>query len=269
MKTNYQQLNLAFLAMMALILSVSNLVYATGPVSVLYATAPGMGKMYVIQGENVINTWVKYNSGESPIAVMDTIRTSNQSWGGQPGAEYTLSGIFTGTTYPGYWEHYDGTTDGSYNYSVDYGGNVYKFNRDWTDPVRIFGTTWGTYSTGITYDPTNNSLWFSYYGGSEIENLSMTGQLLSSFTTVLSPTFLAMDYADGTLWTASRYGNALYQYSRTGALLSSQTYSDPDGGTLFGGGFFGAEFQFQSTPEPATIAFMALGGLAIVRRRRA
>jgi hypothetical protein len=272
-----------------------------GPISPLYATAPGLANIYVLQGSSVTNMWTKQDPGESPIAVMDTIRTSSQT--GAPGAEYTLSGNFTGKTYPGYWEHYDGTTDGNYNYSVDYYGNVYRYTRNWTipgitsnpnypNPDILFQTSWKTYSTGITYDPSNNSLWFSAYAGSTIENRSMTGTLLSSFilkdefgNNLSSPTFLAMDYADGTLWTASRIGNALYQYSRTGYLLSYQIVIDPTNGgelknlgdpalngQMYGGLFFGAEFQYpQSTvPIPGAIWLLGTGllGLGAVGWRR-
>jgi hypothetical protein len=225
--------------------------------------------MYVVQGTSVINTWVKTDQQESPIAVIDTVRTSNQAYQGygpRQGAEYTLAGVLTGATYPGYWEHYDGTTDGTYNYSVDYYGNVSRFSRDWTNPVSMFATSWGVYSTGITYDPTNNSLWFSHYGGSTVENRSMTGALLSSFSTVLSPTFLAMDHADGTLWTASRYGNALYQYSRNGELLSSQIYLDSDNDEIFGGMFFGGEFAFTPVPAPSALV-LGVCGLAYAAKR--
>ena len=241
---------------------------SSGPVSTLYATGPELEEMYVLYGTSVLDTWVKNHPGESPIAVIDTVRTSNQAYGGQPGAEYTLSGEFTGTTYPGYWEHYDGTTDGVYNYSVDYWGGVYRFDRDWTNPVYLFTTSFGVYSTGITYVPINNSLWLSYYGGAEIENRSLTGELLFSFSTVQSPTFLAMDYRDGTLWTASRSDNPLYQYSRTGSLLSSQIYLDPYGNEIFGGAFFGAEFPFPDggpVPVPApTAVILGILGLSVV-----
>jgi hypothetical protein len=243
-------------------------VAVAGPNRRLYATAPGLDKIYVFGGNHIISSWAKLHPGESPIAVMDTVRTSNQGYqdpegGGPGGAEYTLSGTPTGATYPGYWEFYDGTTDGTYNYSVNYNGNVYRFDRNWQNPEWIFGSSWGVYTTGITYDPLNNSLWISHYGGNEIENRSLTGAFLSSFNTspppspwgYFSPTFLAMDYADGTLWTASRFGNLLYQYDRNGNLLSTQKFTDPaTGKPFFGGSLFGGEFKFPSdqfgVPQP-------------------
>src|SRR5262245_24052378 len=97
----------------------------------------GSGIMYVSQGGTITNSWRLFtgSGNESPVAVGSTVRTMGYS-SGLGGAEYTLGGTFTGNTYTnstGYSQTYDGTTDGSRNYTVDYStGDVLAGNTDWT-----------------------------------------------------------------------------------------------------------------------------------------
>jgi hypothetical protein len=207
-----------------------------------------------------------------------------------------LSGIPTGTTWSGtpppageaYNTFFDGTSDGTRNYTVEYRNsnqvsgidleaNVIATDLNWQNPVVLFSIPGVLFPqrafAGVTYDPTNNSLWFSGSGSLDVVDYSLTGELLSSFTAgVVSPTriALAFDPADATLW-LTNCCNQLYQYSRVGILLQSGTPSGlPDQGEFTAGEF--AEPVPSGVPEPSTLPLFATGlgilGLLASRRRR-
>jgi hypothetical protein len=188
-----------------------------------------------------------------------------------PGSEYTLDGIYTGVDFPyppvgSTVAFYDGTTNGSANFSVDYiGGGVYQFGTDWTNPVRLFNVP-ANY-LGITYDATNDSLWLAT-NGLTIENRSLTGVVRSSFAVpFFGSSALALDPADNTLWlgTPSTRGT-FYQYSKSGVLLDTVTYP-----TLVNQEILGGEFAFVPEPSSAVITVLAavwpLIAICDVRRR--
>lgn len=200
------------------------------------------------------------SGNEYAVAFTNTIQTlGNGNQGGSPteqysGAQYLANGTQAGVNYAyplASGDFYDGATNGVNDFSVDYDtGNVYSFGLDWSNPTLLF--TAQTRDLGITYDPVNQSLWISDYGGTNVRDYSLNGTLLSSFTAQAAVLGLAMDYADDTLWADNQ--GTLYQYSRTGTELS--TFNDGlELNTL------GFEFQFQSTPEPGT-AFLGIAGLA-------
>jgi hypothetical protein len=225
----------------------------------------------VVQGPAVLNSWTQDSLAESAIALPGSIRTLGVgSPVVLPGSEYTFAGVFTGVKYPNViGEVLDGTTDGIHNYTADWVGTVYRTDTDWSNPVVLFNILDYQYF-GITYDPSNNSLWFAHYAGDEIQNRSMSGEILSSFhAVVIWPTFLAMDYADGTLWMASRAGNELYQYSRSGDFLGSQAYPGLEAWRVFGGEFR-LPHEEGGVPEPAAGLLLACGlaALCLLRRRR-
>jgi hypothetical protein len=200
-----------------------------GPMSKLFLTAGENNMNWVVQGSSVVNSWTQHNGGEYPLAVFNTVRTLGLG-SGFNGSEYTLNGAFTGVTYPyppiGITSDvYDGTTDTTSNYSVDYNsGNVYSFNGDWTNPTLLFSEPIGF--LGITYDATDNSLWLANFNGTIVEHRSLFGTLISSFTVPFtSITCLALDPADNTLWMGSQNTQGtFYQYSKTGSQLSTVTY---------------------------------------------
>ena len=159
-----------FAAVLTLVLCGASIA-VSGPVSEYYLTAGDQGRNHVVQGSNVNRTWEQVTSSiEYAIAVPGTIRTLGVGSGALGrGAEYMLDGTPTGTTY----SHslggvYDGTTDGTYNYTWDFvNGVAYRLGLDWTNPVRLFtlGVANGE-RLGITYDPTNDSLWLSGWSDS-------------------------------------------------------------------------------------------------------
>ena len=247
--------------------------FATGPTGTYYLTAgePG-GTNWAVQGNAVVNSWPQHHpesGGEYAIAVSSTVRTlgSNQITN-HPGSEYTLNGTYTGTdyAYPSVTNRfYDGTTDGSFNYSVDYsGGGVYRMNSDWSQSTLLFNSV--TNALGITYDPSNNSLWISSFNTNTVVDYSLTGTPLSSFSVPFSKiTCLALDPADQTLWMGSQSTEGtFYQYSKAGAQLNTQFYSALANQNTLGGEF--------AVPEPGTIGLLGLGSAVLVlgawRRRK-
>ncbi len=175
----------------------------------------------------------------SAMAVDSTIRTL----GARPefiGAEYTLDRVPTGVTYtyPSSvtMDFPDGTTDGSANYAGGYfDGVVYKFTRDWQDPVPLFST--GVFVGGLTYDSDTNTLWVldsraDFEGGQGLLlNYSMEGVLLSSFVvqggSTPQPFGLAYDAKDHSLWISRIVGFdtpiTLEKYTTSGQLLDTVT----------------------------------------------
>jgi hypothetical protein len=237
-------------------LSFAGTANATGPVSKLYLTAGDQNTVWVVQGPSVVNSWTQHNAPgeEYPLAVSNTVRTLGFE-SGFAGSEYTLSGSFTGNTYPfpftGSEELLDGTTDTTSNYSVDINtGNVYSFNSTWGSPTYLFTTSPGF--LGITYDATDNSLWLANHGGNTVEHRSLFGTLISSFTVPFtSITCLALDPADNTLWMGSQNtGGTFYQYSKSGTALGSVFYP-----ALAAQNTLGGEFQ-----QFATGKFLEVNG---------
>jgi hypothetical protein len=240
------------------------------PLSPYYLTAGDNGMNWVVQGNAVINSWSQQhpeNLGEYAIAVASHVRTlgNGNPSSRHPGSEYTLAGIYTGTDFPypvANAAFYDGATDGTHNYSVDYesGGGVYQFDADWTNPNLLFSVP-PSY-LGITYDATNDSLWLSQFGGSIVANYSLSGTLLSSFVTSLgSITALALDPADNTLWMGSQgTQGTFYQYSKAGVQLDTVFYASLQSQNTLGG-------EFRLVPEPASL-FLGLTAVALIRHRK-
>jgi hypothetical protein len=198
---------------------------SAGPVSLYYLTNGDQGRNWRLQGSTAVssNQANPQELGEYAIAVDGDVRTlgnGNQAPDGpsHPGSQYDLGFVYAGTDYAypnSALAFYDGTTDGEFNYSVDYsGGGVYRMGRDWSSPVKLFDTPSST--LGITYDHSNNSIWYASFGIDTVFNVTMSGALLSSFSTGLSHmTSLALDHADGTLWMGNQAAllGTFFQYS--------------------------------------------------------
>lgn len=232
-------------------------------VSPLYLTL--YDSISVVQGGGVVNSWSTSSGyGEWPIAVDDTVRTwEYYADFYSTGHEYTLGGVPTGNTYPNNFFaccFYDGTTDGTANYAIQYAsGDVYRFNSDWTSPTLLFSSGLD-YGLGITYDPTDASLWllqhYSGLGNTQVQHRTLSGALLGTFLTGQNyTTALALDHADNSLWLFdwNEFTGAgdLRQYSKVGAPLSSQSWNS--------GFVYGGEFALTSVPDHASTFILLLG----------
>lgn len=241
-----------------------------GPTSKLYLSWTGLTSgpgIAVVQGNSVVSTFgYAYGGAEVPIAVDGDVRTAGYIGGSPRGGQYTLGGTPTGTSYSlpaAIASAYDSTTDGSHNYFVDHAaGGVYATDRDYSNLTLLFNLVPGY--LGITYDETNNSLWISsWFAGPGVANYSLTGTLLSSFSTGhFYNGALALDHADQTLWLVDNEitGN-LEQFSKSGVFLSTG---------LNAGLTYGGEFDLASAriPEPSSILLLGTAALLLARQRR-
>ncbi|MEI7986027.1 MAG: PEP-CTERM sorting domain-containing protein [Armatimonadota bacterium] len=243
----------------------SNANAQSGPGANYYMTAGDQKQNWTAIG-GTATSGVQATGGEYNIAVSGDLRTTG-NFNYNFGQQYDLLMNSTGTTYAGSWEGlYDGTTDGSRNYTIDYGtGDVLSYNRNWQNSSLLFnaGAGQGLY-LGITYDGAGG-LWISRWNSDVVEHRSMTGSLLSSFNTGFSSiTSLAMDWSDGTLWMGTQNTLGTFsQFSTTGTNLQNVTYSNMTSANTLGG-----EFNFNPVPEPASFAVLGLGALVLLRRRK-
>ncbi len=253
---------------------------AAGPASELYLTV-GQNRLVGIQGASVLFNVAQspVNQSQSALAVNSTIRTLGQS-SGQTGGEYSLSGTSTGTTYGfpsvlGSDAVFDGTTNASVNFLWDnVSGAAYQFSLGWSGGTVLFtlGTASGGYA-GITYDPSNNSLWIAgFFGtvGTLISDYRLDGTLLSSFSIGHAGNgALALDPVDGTLWITNTNASTLtleqYRRSSAGSFGGTETPLQTQAYAGLSPATYGGEFQYTGSvvPEPATWITM-LGGLGLL-----
>jgi hypothetical protein len=140
-------------------------------------------------------------------------------------------------------------------------GDVLEFSRNWTTPTTLFNATSTLPGAGwITMNAADGSFWISQWGGPDrVEHRTHGGALISSFNSgITGSAGLAFDPLDGTLW-MSNGSTTLYQFNQTGTLLQSPSYG-------FAGSLYGMEFD--SVPEPASLAALGLGSWMLRRRRR-
>lgn len=238
--------------------------------SELYLTTYENTKAYVVQNGTIIRQFDRTRPNDGPaLVVQNTIKMFGQA-GGAVGREYDLNGNLLSGQYPnpGFVDCYDGATDGRRNWTIahnDFNNNfaVIAADADWGNPQVSFVPV--RRSSGITYDPTDNSLWITNnVGGSDrVQHYDLNGNLLGEFAIgyISGGGYgIALDYADGTLWIPGAFSTAgrLYQYDKQGNLLQTVTVQGLNTNVL------GAEFQI---PEPAGLLLAGLGGLWLVRRR--
>lgn len=209
----------------------------------------------VVQNGVILRQWnvaPGTSNYQYPIAVLDTVRTMSADVGAD-GAQYSLTGNDLGVRYThpaGTSRCWDGTTDGTHNYSIDSVGDVWQFGLDWSNPVRLFHVPNGGIG-GLTYDPDNNSIWVGLFSSStNLSDYAMDGTVISSFDVGHTQNMgLALDPADGTLWIhdQNRQGT-LEQWSRTGSLLNTVVVPGLSSQNALGG-----EFQFGGGGYTCTI----------------
>jgi hypothetical protein len=249
---------------------------ASGPIGTYYLTAGDQNTNWAVQGPNVVLQQPQNCApfcglgGEYAIALDASVRTLGNGNGLLlPGSEYTYGLVPTGVKYPypvanaGF---YDGTQDGTHNYSVDFrAGGVFSFDTNWANPQLLFNLSSPGY-LGITFDRFNNSLWISTFdNGNTVADYTLGGVLISSFNTSFgSISSLAMD-VNGTLWMGSQntFGT-FYNYSTAGAFLGSVFYPALANQNTLGG-------EIAATPEPGTLGLLGAGlagAFGLLRRRR-
>ena len=226
----------------------------SGPISSLYMVSWQNAGMQVVQGNSVVNSWERAGLNELAVVVDGTVKTYAYSTEDSYGAEYTLGGTPTGTTYALDYPnnlYIDATTDGTYIYVTGNTTNkIYRFNNDWTNGQLMFTANEVGRTLGITYDPTDNTLWLSGYNNSTMSHYDLNGNLLETFNVADTRTgALALDHADGTLWYYAHDNHQLHQYSKDGTLLQR---ADITGlGTRLWGGEF--DFELAYIPEPCSL----------------
>lgn len=237
----------------------------TGPNSPYYLGAGGTLWTLVGNSHGSVNS---VTGDEYNLAVDGDVRTTRERSSGD-GQQYTLALNPTGTTYGGSWAGlYDGTTDGTRNYAVDWDtSRVLAFDRNWQNEQTLFTLASGASGRylGITYDGAGG-LYISQWAGTMIEHYSMNGNLLGGFDTgFVSLSCLGMDYTTGTLWVGSQQHQGQFdEYTTGGAHLQTIGFGDMVVTNTLGG-----EFDLNSAvPEPASVAVLGLGVLAILRRKR-
>ena len=257
--------------MAMIVVGVIDMAAAYGQTGVYYLTSDASNAVFAIQDGAVIQgiSQAGQGTGQFPIAVAGTIRTTGNG-PGLSGGEYTLGGVPTGATYPNSapsGQFFDGATNGSFNYSVDFvTGNVYQFNSDWSGAKVLF--TAAVSDIGITYDFANQSLWLQNYYTGMVTDYTLDGTMIGGFSTGMEHvTALALDYNDGTFWFNAQDGaggfGALYNFDAQGNSLGFDDSIETEGQ-----GFEGGEF---AVPEPSLWACCCVGGVGLcfvaLRRR--
>lgn len=270
----------------------------TGPTGVYYLDNYTAQRIYEVQGTGVIASfpWAYGSSGsggcasarfcEGSLAVANGAIATDWfgNYAGSPGSagQYTLSGTPTGVSWndtsPPAGEtqdqFYDGTSNGTENFTAEYSNskstqNVIATDLDWQNPKVLFQVVGSV--AGIAYDAYNDSLWIDTYLTGTITDYSLSGQVLSSFSTANKyPTALAFDPADQTLWVSDNVSFQLTQLSTTGQALQGGTPSGLPTGAYFSGEFAEGPLPAR-VPEPGSLWLFGSAAVAlrlIARRQR-
>lgn len=256
----------------------------TGPTSPYYLDNADTQTIYVVQGTSVIRSfpWA-YSAKEGNLAVTNRVTTNGfgSDFGLGSAGQYTLNGVPTGLSHaaqatPGFNFEVqdDGTSDGRSNYTVQYFAtdsrgaaveNVIRTDANWQNPVPLFSVPSAPGFLGISYDRNNNSLWLSGWATKTISDYSLSGKLLSSFSTdSITMDALGFDRADNTLWVSLAETDFLEQWSTSGVLLQTGV---PTGLPSFH--YFAGDFA-EGVPEPIALSVFGAGlvGAVVMRRPR-
>ncbi|MDH5473910.1 MAG: VPLPA-CTERM sorting domain-containing protein [Gammaproteobacteria bacterium] len=249
---------------------------SAGTIAEYWITAGDQELIYVVQGNQVINTiTTPVSTNEYPIAVGDTIRTADVA-GSTTITEYNPDGTLSGNSYTTslLGTHFDGATDGiNYNYATDWRtGTVYRYDMYWANGETLFTPSYTTHNqlwNGITYDSSSDSIWLNSRGSNpEFRNYSLNGDLLSSFALdVYANWGLAYEAQTDTLWSLGSYGTSgwsILNISKDGTVLESTVINGLTGNLL------GGEMRISSVPVPAAVWLFGSGliGLFGFARRK-
>jgi MYXO-CTERM domain-containing protein len=120
-------------------------------------------------------------------------------------------------------------------------------------------------SSGITYDPVNDSLWVTNTQGfaDRVQQYKTDGTFVSEFTIAIPGGYaIAYDAADDSLWVVESFGSpSIHQFDKNGNNLQNLAINGISNQVL------GAEFA-QRVPGPGAAGLLGLAGLAAGRRRR-
>ncbi len=265
----------------------------------------GFNKVWQFQGGALAGSFNTVPSGgaDGPIIVdgnTNTVRSVKGGFAGgsaaSPGSEYNFAGGVVGsvslnpTANATYGRVIDAAFDGTNSYIVHgCGGNagVFRYGADFSGAgTLMFNITGPNASTaqGITYDTLQQTIWTSDYDFSvaagRVRQWNSAGVQINSFLVVNNAgvgsernTALAYDQSDDTFWMNAHVENTLgfgfgelWQFDRNGTFLQSihaqQTDATAPSNILYWGG------EIFTIPAPASAALLALGGLALSRRRR-
>jgi hypothetical protein len=245
---------------------------ANAQISPLYLGDWTSGQSWVVQGGVVINTFNRSGASDGPgLAVSDSVKYIGQE-GGQTGRQYALDGTPLGGTYtnPGFEDLYDGTTDGvGRNWAIAHNDfdppefAVVVGDQDWGGLAVAFAPN--RRSSGITYDPVNDSLWVTNTGGfgDRVQQYSTNGAFISEFNIAIPGAYaIAYDAADDSLWVIESFGSPrIHQFDKNGNNLQILTINGISNQVL------GAEFSAR-VPAPGVLGVLGVSGLMMGRRRR-
>lgn len=192
-----------------------------------------------------------------PIAVQNTLWIADRGINGGS-KEFTLAGVPTGNsaTYgPGNDQLLDGTTDGRFNYAVQFGNaipGVYRANLDWSNQTLLFSVPNLEDGLGITFDTSTGHLFVSSIFGKTYE-MTMAGTVLNTLPIGIKS--LAYEQTTDTLWGTSGIDTVVQFNKTTGAILQSLTIAGANFGNNFGG-----EMAI-AVPEPTTWALIGVGAV--------
>jgi hypothetical protein len=237
--------------------------------SPLYMISYDSNRAVIVQDGLITKEW--HNSGayeESALAIYDTIRIVGRN-SGDLGAKYDLNGnriALGGYPNTGWRDLYDGTSNGTYNYTVahndfDSGFAVVRGNSNWQGLENLFVPT--RRSSGIAYDAVAQTLWIANYDGglNGLQQYRLDGTLITdislSFMTGVG-LGLAWDWADDSLWLTGGFdtGVEAVQMDKQGHLL--QTLNFPGTTT-----WVSAEI----VPEPGSSLLLTIAALILASSR--
>ena len=199
-----------------------------GPQSRYFVASGQDQKVVRLQGRDYIEEVNAAGLDEYALYALGRINTAGHVMG-SGGARYKQGLQHDGTNYTNEVSPaiYDATTDGCYLYTVRFGtGEVVRANLDWTNPETLFSLDPAQDYIGITYDPSNHSLWVSMWDEQFIGNYDMQGNEIDSFTPGdAAITCLALDHATGLLWMGSQHDKGVFKgYTKVGGLAGSYDY---------------------------------------------